>query len=515
MSDQKRTAIVTAGGTKEPLDDVRVLTNRSKGTFGYAIARVLAELGLDVSVVCAPEVPLNAGFSIPDVRHTFFSSVASLQDIMRVRRKADIIFHAAAVSDFTPADPIQGKISSASEELVLRLKRTPKILDTLREHFGKEAFIVGFKLLSGVSWRELVDAALKQNKRARLNLTVANDGKNLKGGMHPVVLVTAEGGAINLVGHRQQVAEQLVAFVKKRERVTWFETVHNEGAAPIPIEELSRFSRLLRFAQNSGMLYDSSGNVSMRMAERIVVTPRGYDKSKVAPKDSCLVRVDLDTVRVLCEGPYKSSIDTGIQEALYQRFPHMRYLLHFHNPWGHFSHKTSFPYPCGVKEEADEIIRVVGDSPSHDISVELLHHGALLGFDEVTLNALEQDWLECKEEYREHLKEIGKEEILTQGRLRPVFCNLTINGVVLELPDGVVVYLCERARNKGLGRVVLSQIIQRQLSIVTIDECHVRDFYKKHGFREIFDEENQRYILNPPQQLVSDELFGRMHEWKV
>ena len=75
-------AIITTGGTKEPVDEVRFLTNFSTGRFGYAIAGCMVEAGYNVTVLCAREVPALAGFELPRVEHVNFTSAESLQQAL-------------------------------------------------------------------------------------------------------------------------------------------------------------------------------------------------------------------------------------------------------------------------------------------------------------------------------------------------------------------------------------------------------------------------------------------------
>lgn len=504
----KPTVIVTAGGTKEPIDDVRFITNFSTGRFGYEISRVLAEGDLDLNILCPKEVPLIASGMISNAKHIYFTNTESLQNALLGFKNAGIIFHSAAVSDFRPVQAVDGKISSSQEYLTIKLERTPKILAKLREHFGKSAFLVGFKLLSGVSRNELVKAAMIQNKNYHLNLTVANDLKEMAGDGHPVTLVTAEGGVIRLAGSRQEVARKLVTFVIKRASVNWFQTqqVHSDLA----ITDIKNFHVLLKFAQEAGLLTDNSGNVSMRFGESILVTPRQVDKSKVEANECCLATVDADKKLVISKGKSKSSIDTGVQELIYKKFPNIQYLLHFHNYWGDLFNQTQFPYPCGTVEEAEEILASLlrNENPTTQrFSIELVHHGALLGLDDQGIGDLKKDWLTFRFAYEGHLAEVHKEEILKEGRLKPIFFGVRIAGVVLEMQDGIAVYIADRYRGKGLGKTITKQIIDRQLTVKTIDDCGVRDFYSKQGF-VVQKSEAGMYWLQPPPITGSDEIFN-------
>lgn len=135
--------LVTAGPTQEPIDPVRVITNRSTGTMGYALARAAAERGANVTLVSGPtclETP--AGVHRVDVTTT-----KEMHTAVQQHADADLVLMAAAVADYTPARTAPSKIKkSDSDELVLRFRRTNDILKTLGEQKRPYQQLVGFAL---------------------------------------------------------------------------------------------------------------------------------------------------------------------------------------------------------------------------------------------------------------------------------------------------------------------------------------------------------------------------------
>lgn len=103
-----------------------------------------------------------------------FRSAADLRRELLAIPTARLVLHAAAVADYSSVKH-DGKISSDQEELTIHLKRNPKILAELRDHFGKDTTIVGFKLLSGVSEADLISAAVKQMADNQTDYCIAND----------------------------------------------------------------------------------------------------------------------------------------------------------------------------------------------------------------------------------------------------------------------------------------------------------------------------------------------------
>lgn len=212
--------IVTAGGTREAIDDVRFLTNVSTGRFGYELASVFHLRGCEVLLLAPEELRDRRWYALPFDPVTF-NGVADLREKLHAAvatRRPDALLMAAAVSDYVVANRVDGKIRSDVEELTLRLVRAPKILAGLRDLCGDATCIVGFKLLSGVSEAELRGAAEEQTRRDRLDLTVANDLALLTPTRHPIWISTSVGEWIALDGSKQEVARQVADLVLERAR---------------------------------------------------------------------------------------------------------------------------------------------------------------------------------------------------------------------------------------------------------------------------------------------------------
>lgn len=496
-------AVVTAGGTSEPIDDVRVITNLSTGRLGHALAAEFARNDIDTVELCPKSTVQRLGAE-QGVDYEHFSTTDSLRHLLVERRtKPDIILHAAAVSDYKPVRS-PGKISSNQDSLTIQLERTPKIISELRNRYGSEVFIAGFKLLSGVSEGELVRAALAQLKQNRLNMVVANDLQNLRNGQHPLLAVTAEGGVIPFEGDRATVAHELAQFVLRRVAVKWFRSVSSQEIAPDMPKNI--FGNVLSLAHDMRLLTDESGNISVNAGNgALLVSPRQVDKSLLTEQDAVPVTVDMDSRTVSYLGNRKPSIDTGVSSLLYREYPDVEAIMHFHNGWGRMNATTGFPFPCGVKEEADEMISSLHESDSPDVAIELVHHGFLLGLKPGDLERLRTEWREMSAAFTKHLDEVGRRSDFDEDLLRPIFDGLSVAGIIYDMTDGAAVFLGEDARGTGLGRRVVEQLIARQYTIKTIDDCNVRDFYKKYGFHEIYDAESKSYLLTPPARQLQRE----------
>jgi phosphopantothenoylcysteine synthetase/decarboxylase len=175
--------LITSGGTAEPIDGVRVLTNLSTGATGALMADHFAQAGHDVTLVRAQ----HAVAATAPVHEERFRSFADLGAILhRLLRESDFdaVIHAAAVSDFSPElvpddghAPLaaRGKIDSSAPRL-LRLRPNPKLLDTLRGASRNPRIqIVAFKLTDQAGTDEIALEVRQLFERAKPDLVVHND----------------------------------------------------------------------------------------------------------------------------------------------------------------------------------------------------------------------------------------------------------------------------------------------------------------------------------------------------
>lgn len=209
--------VVTGGGTSAPIDDVRVITNVSTGRTAAAIAEACLDRGDEVWHVHAPhaEPPLLRHARVdldadPDaergridalrrlwlerrerlhLRPLKVGTVAEYAEALRLalaESAADLVFLPMAVSDYEP-EPRVGKISSRLDDLTIPLRRTPKVIRSVRD-WAPSAYLVGFKLLSGAPTAELIRAAREACLANRADLTVANDLEDVRAGRHALHL---------------------------------------------------------------------------------------------------------------------------------------------------------------------------------------------------------------------------------------------------------------------------------------------------------------------------------------
>lgn len=159
--------LVTAGGTREPLDAVRFLANAASGRTGFAIAEEAARRGAEVTLVSGP-CELPDPFGARTVRVTTALEMRDAVDA--VYGDVDCVIATAAVADFRPAEPHAGKIKKDAAPETLRLERNPDILAGLGERKGRRV-LVGF----AAETEALVDNARDKLARKSLDMVVAND----------------------------------------------------------------------------------------------------------------------------------------------------------------------------------------------------------------------------------------------------------------------------------------------------------------------------------------------------
>ena len=158
--------VVTAGPTREPLDPVRVLTNRSSGKMGFAVAEALTGLGAQVTLIAGPvALPTPAGVQRIDVE----TAEDMYQASMKATKAAKIFVGAAAVADYRPAKAAREKIKKSDPKLSLAMERTKDILAAVRQKHPK-LFIVGF----AAETEKLQQHARAKLEGKKLDLIAAN-----------------------------------------------------------------------------------------------------------------------------------------------------------------------------------------------------------------------------------------------------------------------------------------------------------------------------------------------------
>ena len=210
--DGKNVLVVT-GATKERIDDMRYITNRSTGVTGIEISREAFYRGADTMLLAGENVR-----GIPSSLETMsFSDVEDLSkklDLIQNSWKVpDIAFFAAGISDYAP-DPVEGKIESGEETIDLKLRRTRKVIDKFKG-IHPDCILIGYKAERVDDRKELMRRAYKRMKKVGMDLVVANDLKDVKEEENKVVVINKNKDAFEIQGTKAEIARFLLDKVEE------------------------------------------------------------------------------------------------------------------------------------------------------------------------------------------------------------------------------------------------------------------------------------------------------------
>jgi phosphopantothenoylcysteine decarboxylase/phosphopantothenate--cysteine ligase len=195
---------ITSGGTREPLDPVRFLGNRSSGQMGYALALAARDRGADVTLISTVRQAAPFG-----VKLTSVETASEMHDaVFEILDRINILLMAAAVADYQPAMAAEQKIKKGQGELLVNLVRTPDILGDVAKQRRADQLIVGF----AAETEHLIEYAQDKLRRKHLDLIVANDARQAIGAAtNQVTLISADGSIEELpLLPKDQVAHSIL-----------------------------------------------------------------------------------------------------------------------------------------------------------------------------------------------------------------------------------------------------------------------------------------------------------------
>jgi phosphopantothenoylcysteine decarboxylase / phosphopantothenate---cysteine ligase len=208
-----RRVVVTAGPTREPIDPVRVVTNRSSGKMGFRVAEAAWERGAEVVLISGPvALPDPIGVTIKRV-----DSTQELEDAVRSELpKADVLVMAAAPADYRPSSPSDSKRSRVEGALAVPMEPTTDVLDATRGERKPGSVIVGFALETG----DALAKGLAKLERKDLDLIVVNDalepGAGFEKDTNRVALLSRDGTRQILpLQSKREVAEAILDLVEQ------------------------------------------------------------------------------------------------------------------------------------------------------------------------------------------------------------------------------------------------------------------------------------------------------------
>ncbi|MFM2171037.1 MAG: hypothetical protein RI957_1266 [Verrucomicrobiota bacterium] len=205
--------LITAGPTREPIDPVRFISNRSSGKMGYALARAFRSLNHEVLLISGPthiEVPDWVDFIPVETAEEMYDAVAQMIS------RADVAVFCAAVADYTMKEIAPQKIKKTEDSLTLTLQKTKDILGSVRSVHGFTGYLVGF----AAETENLEQQAREKLKRKACDMIIANDvsqpGIGFDTAENEVMVVEALENTILPRDSKEHIAQHLAAMIVER-----------------------------------------------------------------------------------------------------------------------------------------------------------------------------------------------------------------------------------------------------------------------------------------------------------
>lgn len=194
------------------------MDNIFKGQLGFMFAKELARRGIITYLVQRKDSlfgPIE-NLAAPVTYFKTFDELAAILREILPRVKPDLVFMTAAPPDYAPI-VLDGKMPSDEEEITITYRKTPKLIDEIRELAGRQCFIAGSKLLVGVSEEVMLKAAEKQLKRANSDVCIGNDLNkiNPSTGEHPFQVTFRDGETIHFTGKKEDTSSAVLSEVLK------------------------------------------------------------------------------------------------------------------------------------------------------------------------------------------------------------------------------------------------------------------------------------------------------------
>jgi len=206
--------VITAGPTREPIDPVRYLTNKSSGKMGFALAQAAAEAGARVTLIAGP-VALDTPNRVNriDVVRAEDMHEASLK---AVEEGCDIFIATAAVADYRPTVTADHKIKKSTEEIHLTLVKNPDIIAAVACH-AKRPFTVGF----AAETQDVIEYAQGKLKSKKLDMIATNDVSGTNVGFNSdnnaLTVIWPGGHKVLPLASKAQIAKQLIELIAIRQ----------------------------------------------------------------------------------------------------------------------------------------------------------------------------------------------------------------------------------------------------------------------------------------------------------
>ena len=541
--------VITAGGVKEKIDNVRSITNSSSGKLGQKIAQSFLEKESNCDLIYIyggnAEPCLNWSERVENIKIRDTQDLLDTVSHILISRKVDIFIHSMAVADYTTEyvldlnkmknlivgkqvddfDSIveqckidnSNKMSSYMESPAIVLKKTPKVIEQIKK-LSPYTFLVGFKLLDNVSEEELFDVGFNLLRKNRCNLVLANDIHKIRQGNHRGMLIYPEK-TYDIVEGKDNIANYIVEKSIERYSVKHPKSIQVSLDNGISDEIFESFYKMGKWLDRNDFLpkvinhdrpdkIGTYGNLSMRYGNKFYITCRNVNKSDLKKSDLSRITsvniVNNDSVysNVKYNSELKPSIDTTIHSEIY-RYSHFTHIVHIHTNKIFLGYPLiSESFPCGCDKECTSILDIVVKDINTQI-IQMRKHGLIVlgnSFEacQEKINNLfnnvpyiDYDDNNISEECLVHIKET-EPNFLDEGCLFPLKINNEVVGCVFEKVENNFVhfgiYTMENIRGKGLHIVrKYLNLYDKTYILHTTIRCHIDDFYKTYYCFEDYD----------------------------
>ena len=425
--------IVTSGGVRERIDNVRSITNSSSGKLGSKIAMEFLNKRfqfLEKSLVNKDEFkvyyiyggnakPLEVSNGVANIRvNSTKELLNTISDLLK-NEKIDIFIHSMAVADYYSSfvfdldlfkqrvkelgtdnvDSVlyscrldtENKMSSDIKNPCIVLDKNPKVIHEIKK-LSPYTFLVGFKLLDDVSEETLFDVGFDLLRKNRCNLVLANDISKIRKGNHEGLLIYPEKTYDKIVG-KDSIAKMLVEKCLERYFVGHPKSVQVSKENNISEDLFEKFKEMGAWLNQEGYLpkvvnHDRTdkmgtyGNMSCKKDDCFYITCRNVNKGDLKRTDLSLIKMDeVKTVEnssvysiVMYNSEIKPSIDTTIHHRIYQISPYS-HIVHIHTNRTVLGYPSVLnSYPCGCDLECNSIIELLKKNPMTRV-IQMRKHG--------------------------------------------------------------------------------------------------------------------------------------------
>lgn len=309
--------LITGGAVHGKLDDVKIITNRFRGGLMADLAHALSG---DFDVVYL----MAKGSVLPDrmSRVIFHDGLYDYQEkVLELAPEMDAVILGGAVANLIPQEPFAGKFPSHNykpgDVINIPFVIAPRIIDQVKKVAPKTC-LVGFKLLSGVSKEELINAAYGVLQESGASVVIANDAKDLT----KKFIVTKEKMAIPCD------MSEAVKFLSRLIKSKYYKTVlapYREGIDSL-LKNHTLFNELKEQYKHKFELHNNFGAVAVRIhGDTFITTSRKKETAGVY-----IAKIDHEQQIIFCEGESKATLNAPLLDNIFKANLKVAYIVHYH-----------------------------------------------------------------------------------------------------------------------------------------------------------------------------------------